>query len=379
MVMSLRWARLLAGVLVFVFVFSGFVSAKPQADASGLQKTISKVSLSGIPISGYATDEVIYVNGQRVHAIVYYPGLEDMKIEALYRFAKKNGVDMNAFFRYLSEYEWEHGPVTFDEVRSILIKFANEQGIDLVRVAKREGVDLDFKDIIRRVTKENLKPRVVDIIGKLSVASSSTSTSDCGNNPDFIYDYYGNTITDATCDPATFYFDHGSFAGIYASAKVGTLWYIFTWSTYRTPSEVKDWIINYLKNEKGVAPNEVELVHIKYFIQGYASWMKRYSTTVYFDNAPVQDCILFELWSEATYYPSTNTWVKYGYPDYNLGGLFVIWGQEIKTLAGFAMKDYTPYPTVSYRIVGSGITYVNLTLYSTIWHQQRLEGVGDWW
>ncbi len=149
MVISLKWTRLLAGVLVFVFVFSGFVSARPQANVSGLQKTINRVGLSGIPISGYAIDEVIYVNGQRVHAIVYYPGLEDMKIEALYRFAKKNGVDMNAFFRYLSEYEWEHGPVTFDEVRSILIKFANDQGIDLVRVAKREGVDLDFEDIIR--------------------------------------------------------------------------------------------------------------------------------------------------------------------------------------------------------------------------------------
>lgn len=32
---SLKWARLLAGVLVFVFVFSGFVSARPQADVSG--------------------------------------------------------------------------------------------------------------------------------------------------------------------------------------------------------------------------------------------------------------------------------------------------------------------------------------------------------
>ncbi|WP_456321394.1 hypothetical protein, partial [Palaeococcus sp. (in: euryarchaeotes)] len=31
----MKWARLLAGVLVFVFVFSGFVSAKPQADVSG--------------------------------------------------------------------------------------------------------------------------------------------------------------------------------------------------------------------------------------------------------------------------------------------------------------------------------------------------------
>jgi len=33
MVMSLKWAKLLAGVLVFVF--AGFVSAKPQADVSG--------------------------------------------------------------------------------------------------------------------------------------------------------------------------------------------------------------------------------------------------------------------------------------------------------------------------------------------------------
>ncbi|MCD6558897.1 MAG: hypothetical protein J7K57_03360 [Palaeococcus sp.] len=88
---------------------------------------------------------------------------------------------------------------------------------------------------------------------------------------------------------------------------------------------------------------------------------------------------MFELWSEATYYPSTDTWVKHGYPDSYGGGLYIIQGQKIKTLAGFAMSTYTPYPALSKRIVGSGITHVDLTLYSNIWHQQRLEEVGDWW
>ncbi|ASJ16247.1 hypothetical protein A3L04_03715 [Thermococcus chitonophagus] len=190
---------------------------------------------------------------------------------------------------------------------------------------------------------------------------------------------YGNIIWDATCDPATLYFKKGEFVGIFASAKVSTSWYIFTFDTYRRPSEVRDQIFNYLKSEYGIPPSIVELVHIKYFIQGYAPWMKKYSTTVHFNNAPVPGYILFELWSEATYYTSTNRWVKHGYPDSYLAGLYIIQGQRIKTLAGFAMRDYTPYPTLSKRTVGSGITHVYLTIYSHIWHQQRLEGVGDWW
>ncbi|CUX78774.1 hypothetical protein CHITON_1995 [Thermococcus chitonophagus] len=59
-------------------------------------------------------------------------------MDALYKFAKRNGVDMNAFFKYLSEYAWEHGEVTYDEVKSLLIEFASKRGIDLVKIAKKE-------------------------------------------------------------------------------------------------------------------------------------------------------------------------------------------------------------------------------------------------
>ena len=379
--MSLRLTKLLAGVLMFVFVFSGFVSAQSLK----VPRVQEDMNIPKIPLKGYATDEVVHIYGQNVHAIVYNPGLEDLRVGSLYQFAKKNGVNMSAFFHYLSEYVWKHGLVTFEDVRYLLIDFANKSGMDLVKLAEKDGVDLNFTDLIRNPPKDALKPQIVDVIDQVPTpltGLSVASTSDCGNNPDNIYDYYGNMIVDATCDPATFHFDDaGYFIGTYASAKVGSYWYIFAFNftNYKSPSELKNWILNVLKNNYSISPNRVELVHMKYFIQGYAPWMKKYSVTVHFDNAPVQDYILFELWSEATYYTSTDTWVKYGYPDSDMGGLFIILNKRIKTLAGFAMRDYTPYPIVSQRIISSDITHIDLTIYSTIWHQQRLEGVGDWW
>jgi len=44
---------------------------------------------------------------------------------------------------------------------------------------------------------------------------------------------------------------------------------------------VKDWILNYLAATYGISASEIEKIHVKYFIQGNADWMKRDSTTVY--------------------------------------------------------------------------------------------------
>ncbi|ASJ16246.1 hypothetical protein A3L04_03710 [Thermococcus chitonophagus] len=123
------------GFLFYLLIVSlGVVSAQSW----GSKKTTNVIDIQKLPEKGYATDKIVYINGHKVHAIVYHPGLEDLKVDALYKFAKRNGVDMNAFFKYLSEYAWEHGEVTYDEVKSLLIEFASKRGIDLVKIAKKE-------------------------------------------------------------------------------------------------------------------------------------------------------------------------------------------------------------------------------------------------
>ncbi len=154
--------------------------------------------------------------------------------------------------------------------------------------------------------------------------------------------------------------------------------YSFTWTFYKSKQEVKNWIEIYLAKNYNIKPYELKLVHVKYFIQGQSTWMKRYSTIVHFNNAPVPKYILLELWSEATYRYSTGSWDIHGYPDDSDGGTWRITGHSIRALAGFAL--YSPYPSESFRSFGGGSeTHVRLILFSNIWNQERLEGVGDWW
>ncbi len=298
-------------------------------------------------------------------------GPSELRFEALYKFASKNGVNIGRFMRYLSEYSWNTmKPLSYQDVKMILLDFSRKEGIDLESIAIKKGVDLDFSTVqeIAKVLPQKDKYQKTATIESLSVSGA-----------DYIYDYYGNSITNQIRDAATLYFENGYFVGIYASAWLtdGRVYY-FTWTDYKDRFEIKAWIELYLIENYGIKPYELKLVHVKYFIQGRANWMKRFSTTVYFSNAPVQDYILFELWSEATYTYSTDSWDIHGYPDDSDAGLRRISGHPIKTLAGFAF--YSQYPELSSRSFGGGSeTHVSLTLYSNIWNQERLEEVGDWW
>ncbi len=70
MAISLRWARLLAGVLVFVFVSSGFVSAKPQADVSGWAAVDMFVRYQIGPNKARRTSENPYFVGEVIHLVL---------------------------------------------------------------------------------------------------------------------------------------------------------------------------------------------------------------------------------------------------------------------------------------------------------------------
>ncbi|WP_456450243.1 hypothetical protein [Palaeococcus sp. (in: euryarchaeotes)] len=314
------------------------------------------------------------VGNQTFTVEVEHVGLRGLKLQALYKFAEENGVDM--FFKYLSEYTRNTMKrMSYEDVKNLLIDFAKEKGVNLEKTVRAKGINLDFptgEDLVKIIPESELKSAV----SPLYVSDPPTSTID------HIYDYYGNEITNKLRDPATLYFKSGYFEGTYASATLydGRV-YTFTWTEYKDRFSVKDWILNYLATNYGISASEIEKIHVKYFIQGNADWMKRDSTTVYFDNSPVQDYIEFELWSEATYYPSTDSWPPdeiHGYPDDPYGGLYKIQGQKIKTYAGFPF--YSQYPWLSSRSFGGGSkTGVSLTLYSNIYHQERLEGVGDWW
>ncbi|AEH24959.1 hypothetical protein PYCH_12870 [Pyrococcus yayanosii CH1] len=283
---------------------------------------------------------------------------------------------MREFFNYLSEYTWKTMKrMSYEGIKELLIDFAKKEGIDLEKIAKMKGIDLDF-NTATELTKVILGEELKSLVSPLYISDPPTWTIDN------IYDYYGNKITNKRRDPATLYFRSGYFVGTYASAILydGTV-YTFIWTTYRDRFSVKDWILSYLAREYGITASEIEKIHVKYFIQGYADWIRRDQTTVYFDNSPVESgYIKFELWSEATYYPSIDSWPSdeiHSYPDDQDGGLYKIIGQKIKVLAGFPF--YSQYPWLSSRSFGGGSeTGISLTLYSNIYHQERLEGVGEW-
>jgi hypothetical protein len=305
-------------------------------------------------------------------------GINELRFEALYEFASENGIDIQKFMDYLSEYSWNTmKPLTYEDVKRLLLEFSRKKGISLERIAVQKSVDLNFPTI-KEIAK--VLPQTDYQNNQKIIQSFPTGTI----SVDRIYDYYHNSITNQIRNPATFHIYGGHFVGIYASAwlKDGRIYY-FTWTTYKDKSKIKYWVERYLKENYGIVPPKLKLLHIKYFIQGDADWMKRYSTTVYFDNSPVHSSpmrpyLLFELWSEATYTYSTNSWDIHGYPDDRDAGVWRIIGHPIKALAGFAF--YSKYPAMSSRSFGGGSeTHVSLTLYSNIWNQERLEGVGDWW
>ncbi|WP_456398636.1 hypothetical protein [Palaeococcus sp. (in: euryarchaeotes)] len=61
------------------------------------------------------------VGNQTFTVEVEHVGLRELKLQALYKFAEENGVDM--FFKYLSEYTWNTMKrVSYEDVKNLLIE-----------------------------------------------------------------------------------------------------------------------------------------------------------------------------------------------------------------------------------------------------------------
>ncbi|WP_456321227.1 hypothetical protein [Palaeococcus sp. (in: euryarchaeotes)] len=61
------------------------------------------------------------VGNQTFTVEVEHVGLRELKLQALYKFAEENGVDM--FFKYLSEYTWNTMKRTsYEDVKNLLIE-----------------------------------------------------------------------------------------------------------------------------------------------------------------------------------------------------------------------------------------------------------------
>ena len=139
-------------------------------------------------------------------------------------------------------------------------------------------------------------------------------------------------------DNAKFYLEETEFAGIgvWVHLDHGANDYIdYTWRTYRgrDPEWIKNyvfWHINTFHPENKYHPNgvylyDVEDVHIKYFIQAdTVKDMYHYPSNKWVHLKENGFFKKVELWSEATYYLDSGSWVKYGYPDSVEGGAQII-------------------------------------------------------
>ncbi|CAD5243395.1 conserved exported protein of unknown function [Thermococcus camini] len=154
--------------------------------------------------------------------------------------------------------------------------------------------------------------------------------------------------------------------------------YDYTWQSYYSPEDEKNWVINDLKKKYGIQEYMIEKVHIKYFINAKARKVYYEGLTVGVSMGTTiagyveYNYSWIELWSEANYYPDSKTWSNVGYPNDWEGGVEKIRNNmEVHTSAGYAMVGYTPYPAFSYREFGAGSeTHIPLKIYSSIWHQQ---------
>lgn len=212
----------------------------------------------------------------------------------------------------------------------------------------------------------------------------------------------GDVATDVIYYPPTYisvfnnddlYFDlyNASFAGIgvWVHLKNYGEHVDYTWTSYyvpgtsirRSPSWIKDYVkydLNTYHQETAhyseVTWNDVKDVHIKYFIQGSgAYWMihrdKGESVSLMIGGTTKK----IELWSEATYYRNSGTWVEYGYPWANYGGATLIDNRNyVYTSTGNAYYEHH-YPTLDRRRFGGGSqTHILLTLWSHPLHQQAV-------
>jgi len=285
----------------------------------------------------------------------------DPKVQEYYRilkFMELNGIDTRGFFLMLEKRIREtHELITTDEAIALAKQYYQQ----------KTG---------RRIDDNALK--ILAVEEPLIKPMGSTEV-------DTIYDIYNpskkiyvQTRTKLKFDindafwrgMATYVHIKPQFQSLYGYKE----YYDYTWQDYYSPEEEKNWVIDDLKRKYGIQEYMIEKVHIKYFINAKSTTVSDYTNTVQVADSSGAP-IWVELWSEANYYPDSGTWSNVGYPEEPMGGLFILIDNgEVHTSAGFAMDDYTPYPTFSSRTFGGGSeTHISLTIYSNIWHQQQIQ------
>ncbi|WP_297501896.1 hypothetical protein [Thermococcus sp.] len=125
-------------------------------------------------------------------------GPNELRFEALYTSASKNGVNISKFMEYLSEYSWNTmRPLSYQDVKRLLLDFSRKDGINLKDIATKTGVNLDFptmQEITKVLPLENKSQKIPTSLQPLT-----------SNSIDHIYDYYGNSVLNQVKYPATFY------------------------------------------------------------------------------------------------------------------------------------------------------------------------------
>jgi hypothetical protein len=262
--------------------------------------------------------------------------------------------------------------------KGILAEFFREREIVIRTTGKRiDKVEFAREFLKRKGLSSNTGTE--QTFSTVSTLSAATSCTDMGaGNPNryerdrIYYDPWGEEAYVDVRDRLRFYLTDATYIGLGEWVHLYNGDVIdFTWRGYYDPESEVNWILQYLEDNYGITSDEVELIHMKYFINADVYDMKHLDDNewVWLGDKRV------ELWSEANYYPNNppgERWENYGYPDEYQGGVNIIESNGYtETSAGFSYHN--PYPECTYRHFGIGSeTGIELTIYSNPWHQQAI-------
>ncbi len=318
--------------------------------------------------------------------VIAHRAREDREIER-----QKNSNEYRKIWEKETKRKLLHHGESVDREYEQILQTLREKGIiteffrELETAIRTTGKKIDRVEFAREFLKRKgvssnaSTEQAPSAISTLSITPTATSCTDMGaGNPNkygrdrIYYDPLGEEAYVDVRDRLRFYLTDATYIGLgeWVHLYNGTV-IDFTWRGYYEPESEVNWILQYLEDNYGITSDEVELIHMKYFINANVYDMKHLD-----DNEWVWlgDKVV-ELWSEANYYPNNppgEEWDNYGYPDEYQGGVNIIESNGYTdTSAGFSYHN--PYPECTYRHFGTGSeTGIELTIYSNPWHQEAI-------
>jgi len=293
---------------------------------------------------------------------LYELGLDEDDIEYMKILDRleKGGIDTSELFDEIEKYIESQYQEYLESQRTG--SDYNYEKLDIVQFAK----DFEKRKLEER---RNKKPQRNFEAYSSSDYVRMNSRGDWGRDRIY-YTPFNQEVFVENNDDLIFYLRYTSYVGlgIWVHLYNGTV-YDFTWKSYYTPQNRVNYVLWYLEANYGITSDNIRLIHMKYFIQGsFVEDLYHYPEQewVYLVNKEI------ELWSEANYYPSSGTWVNYGYPNVYQGGAQIIENNGYAyTSTGNAY--YTRYPYSAYRTFGGGSeTHIVLRLFSHPLHQQAV-------